>query len=144
MATPYKPVEPKSWLDPLCSDYVTIAGDLASVASYAIYGALGLGVLMALAALVRGPAEDNKGGNVRALAPNAGAASAIFAGLKDFVAAISAAPAWIALFGGGVLLFWMSGYAVPSYCQPPAPASDRAQTLNPSGNGQQGITPPRS
>lgn len=45
--------------------------------------------------------------------------------LKDLVDAIVAlvdslakAPTWIAMFGGAVLLLWMAGSNVPSFCAP--------------------------
>jgi hypothetical protein len=54
--------------------------------------------------------------------------------IKGFIEALTSAPTWLALFGGGLLLLWMAGNAVPEVCKP-APKEPPAQTRQGSSGG---------
>jgi hypothetical protein len=45
--------------------------------------------------------------------------TAVLDAMKSFLQALSAAPTWLALFGGGVLLVWLAGDAAPQQCACP-------------------------
>lgn len=141
MQSSYKAADPRQWLDPFCTDYLVVAKDLASASWWVLVAALAIGVLTGLAALFQGPPPKQGDSNLKALTTGAGTGAVIVAALKDFIQVLAAAPVWIALFGGGVLLFWISAYAVPDYCQPAPPQQQQtgqspAATIPPGGRGR--------
>lgn len=68
-----------------------------------------------------GKSGDDEAGGATAL-------QTIIDAVKGLVDAFAKAPTWLAMFGGGVLLLWMAGDAVPSYCLAPQANTTRPQT----------------
>lgn len=98
-----------------CREYVELAGDLASLGKVFLIAALVLGIAFGLVELLKKfqtPAtvvvtEDVETSSLKDLID----------ALKGFIEAIAKAPAWIALFGIGLLLFWAAGASVPAKCE---------------------------
>jgi hypothetical protein len=113
------------WIANYCRDYVLTLFDLGF---YTLVAAAILGIAFAAAAVVvalRTPSVAPKG-----VAP--ATATPILDALKAFIQALASAPPWLALFGGGVLLLWMSGNTVPDYCRAPEPPPRAPQSAPPS------------
>jgi hypothetical protein len=87
--------------------------DVASILAYVAAGFLIVGLLVGLAAAVVGlfrrPAQPD---------PNITTTSEAFLeALKGLIEALSAAPAWLGMFGAGLLLFWAIGDVAPDNCK---------------------------
>jgi hypothetical protein len=100
------------WLAGFCNDYAPTLFDLGW---WFVLAALIGGVLLAAVHVYRAatapappPPGDEAGGAV-GLPALAGA-------LKELVEVFTKAPAWLALFGAGILLLWMAGNAAPDEC----------------------------
>ncbi|PSJ40459.1 hypothetical protein [Allosphingosinicella deserti] len=74
-----------------------------------------LGILLAAAAVVSAWRQPAPAVLPRGAAPGP---TAILDAIKSFIQALSTAPTWLALFGGGLLLLWMAATVVPQTCQP--------------------------
>ena len=108
------------WLADFCRDYPLF---LFGAGKWMLVLGIVLGVALAVVTLILLlRKKDGAGDSLRA----AGAASptAILDAIKGFLQALSSAPTWLALFGGGILLIWMAGSVTPEQCQAPAPAAD--------------------
>jgi hypothetical protein len=95
-----------------CHEYAKLALDLAGWAKYFLVAALVLGIVYGLVEVIK---------RYQAAPPQPKAAPSalkdLIDSLKAFLEALSNAPAWLALFGVGLLLFWGVGAAVPDGCQ---------------------------
>jgi|GEM_PF-4719152 len=110
-----------------CQHYVRLAGDLASLGRPFVIAALILGIAFGIAetmARFRAPAAPAQ--TARGLADSP--LKDLIDALKGFLEALAKAPAWIAMMGVGVLLFWAAAATVPATCLPemnkPSPGPD--------------------
>ena len=109
---------PPEWVVDFCKDYSQF---LFGAGKWTLIAGIILGIALAIATVVLLlRKKDGAAENVRAA--NAVGATAVLDAVKGFLQALSSAPTWLALFGGGVLLLWMAGTAVPEICKPPAPS----------------------
>lgn len=109
---------PPEWATDYCKDYTLF---LFSAGKWTLIAGVLLGVALAAATiylLVR-KAPPAEGG---ALPAGAVSPTGILEAAKAFLQALSSAPTWLALFGCGVLLLWLSSIAAPEACKAP-PAS---------------------
>ena len=124
------------WVRDFCSEYTPFLFDAGW---WMIVLAIVLGVALAAAAVA---AEWRKGTQPTTEAVPAGggsgAATAILEAAKGFIQALASAPTWLALFGGGVLLLWLAGNAIPDLCDPPVKRSGAQQQGGAGGS----TTPP--
>lgn len=97
-----------------CREYVELAGDLASLGKIFLIAALVLGIAFGLVELLK--KLQTPPAVVTARVETSSLKDLIDA-LKGFIEAIAKAPAWIALFGIGLLLFWAAGASVPAKCE---------------------------
>ena len=123
---------PAPWIADFCNDYTPF---LFGMGKLTLFVGLVLGVALALAAIV---AEFRKksGGAGNLAAPAAGG---VLDAAKGFLQALSSAPTWLALFGGGILLLWLAGNSVPDICKPATPQAPQTRT-GPQTPGQSGGT----
>jgi hypothetical protein len=97
-------------MEKFCTDYIALGGRIAGMSMWFLYAALAVGVAFAIVDLIvrlRGTGAQLK----RASLTDG------FAALKDLVAALAAAPIWLALFAVGIVLFWVPGDAL-GVCKP--------------------------
>jgi hypothetical protein len=140
------PLPGPEWAIDFCRDYTLF---LFGAGKWTLIAGILLGVALAVTTIVLllMPKKEGAPG-----ARTAVAAPAVLDAIKGFLQALSSAPTWLALFGGGVLLLWMAGNAIPERCvcqagQPgcaqqagrPDPAGSRTpggagETANRSGN----------
>ena len=131
------------WLIEFCSDYTPF---LFSAGKWTIIAGILLGIAVAAAKVIlafRQPAGGNP-------ALEAAASPALLDAIKGFIQALTSAPTWLALFGGGLLLLWMAGNAVPEICNPapkgavnrqaPAGTAPAPQGSNSTGNAAAAAT----
>ena len=110
-----------------CESYIWFlfnAGKWTLIAGIVLGVALGIATIVLLLRKKDGAAQ-------RAAVANAATPTAILEAAKAFLQALSSAPTWLALFGGGVLLLWLAGSMRPSVC--PCPAS-QAGCVRPNGD----------
>lgn len=125
-------VPPAAWIADFCSDYTPF---LFSAGKLALIAGIILGIALALAAIVAELRKKPAGASGNLVAP-----PAVLDAVKGFIQALSSAPTWLALFGGGILLLWLAGNSVPDICKPPEPAAVQTQTTAPA-QGQAGSGP---
>jgi hypothetical protein len=109
------------WIIEFCQEY---APTLFSVGKWTILAGVALGIALAAAAVIaslRAPTAANQGVRNVAAPP-----TAVLDALRAFIQAIASAPTWLALFGGGLLLLWMSGNTAPDFCRPPLPPEPKS------------------
>jgi hypothetical protein len=116
------------WVADFCQDYTPF---LLTAGKLTLIAGIILGIALACAAIL---AEFRKkqGGAGNLVAPGASVLDAV----KGFIQALSSAPTWLALFGGGILLLWLAGNSVPEICKPTPPAQTQ-----PAPQGQGATTP---
>lgn len=131
------------WLTDFCGDYASTMLGLGwwFLVAALVVGAAGAAVLVYRTAVppVTGGGGDEAGG--------AAGLQAFADALKGLIEAFSKAPTWLAMLGGGVLLLWMAGNAVPQQCyalersaSAPAPAPAPG-VASPRGNNAPGGNP---
>jgi hypothetical protein len=116
------PAGPGSKAATFCGDYIHLAGGLAGLTYYFLIAALVLGIAYGVVELIK---------KYQAAPPPqkaaAGAIKDLIDSLRAFLEALAKAPAWLGLFGVGVILFWVVAAAVPGECNnafnDPYPAS---------------------
>ncbi|HYW14681.1 MAG TPA: hypothetical protein VE891_00815 [Allosphingosinicella sp.] len=128
------PAIPAPWIAEFCNDYTPL---LFSVGKWTLIAGVILGIALALAAIVAQLRKDAAGGagNFAPASP-----ATVLDAIKGFILALSSAPTWLALFGGGILLLWLAGNSVPDICEPPTRQAPQTQTA-PQAQGQGGATP---
>lgn len=107
---------PPAWANDFCRDYAPFlfsAGKWTLIAGILLGIALGIATIILLLRKKEGAADGIK-------AMNAATPVAMLDAVKGFLQALSSAPTWLALFGGGVLLLWLAGNAIPEICKPQA------------------------
>lgn len=109
------------WSTAFCKDYAPTALNLALL-FLIVAGVAAVVVIVIEAVRLRAkPKADESGGGP-------GAAASAIAGLIE---GLAKAPAWLALLGSGLFLFWMAGNAVPNFCllpqDRPAPGKSEAE-----------------
>lgn len=98
-----------------CREYVELAGDLAGLAKIFLIAALVLGIAYGFVEVLKRYQETPA---VRAgVAPNTTAIKEIAEAIKGLVEALAKAPVWLALFGVGLMIFWVAGSAIPAMCE---------------------------
>jgi hypothetical protein len=117
-----------------CKEYVELAGDVAGLGKAFLIAALVLGIIYAIVETIR-KYTDPVAPRTRAVA-GTGAIKELIDALKGFLEALAKAPAWIALFGIGLLVFWAAGASVPEQCvgelNRPYAETKAAERANPS------------
>ena len=119
-----------AWIVQFCAEYTPF---LFSAGKWMIVAGIVLGIVLAVANVyiaLRPPAagRDNREGVVPP--------TAVLDAIRGFIQALTSAPTWFALFGGGVLLLWMAGNAVPDICK--ATSSSSPGQARRDGNTQVG------
>lgn len=97
-----------------CQDYVLSAGQITGLVWWFLIAALVLGLAFGIVELIR-KFQEPRSRSVRGVAPST--LKDLIDALKGFIEALSKAPAWIALFGIGLLLFWAAGNSIPDECK---------------------------
>ena len=135
--------EPAASALTFCREYVELAGDLAGIAKVFLIAALVLGIAYAIVETIKkfreGPALTPRA------APGTSTIKELIEALKGFIEALAKAPAWLGLFGVGLLLFWVAGASLPDSCKaalnepygttsPPATPGAGDNTQNAAGN----------
>lgn len=106
-----------------CKDYI---GFLFWAGQWTLGASILLGIALAAATVVMTLRKP-----VAVAAPRGGPAPvAALDAIKGFIQALSSAPTWLALFGGGLLLLWMAGHMMPEIC----PAAKSEQTKGSAAN----------
>jgi hypothetical protein len=127
-------------METFCATYLSLGGDLAHWAKWFIVAALVVAVISALTEVIKAYRAPPTGR--LAPAPAATAIKDVAEALKSLITALSTAPIWLALFGAGVLLFWVPGNAVeicrPTTSQGVTNAGGGASTNPTSGSSQTG------
>jgi hypothetical protein len=129
------------WAADFCKDYVSF---LFTTGKWTLIAGILLGVLLAVAAVIAAMVAAFRKPAAPAGAVKAAAAAAspiqILEAMKAFLQALSSAPTWLALFGGGILLLWLAGAATPEICKPGGAERSGQQTerqrQTPPGNDQ--------
>ncbi|MDB5691460.1 MAG: hypothetical protein JWO81_523 [Alphaproteobacteria bacterium] len=107
----------KTQVNSFCHDYVYF---LFHAGRAAVIATIVLGILLAAAAVVLAVRKPPVVANAN-LATAIANPTPVIDSIRAFIQAIASAPTWLALFGGGLLLLWMAGYAAPDYCKAPPP-----------------------
>lgn len=119
MTIPVAP--PAPWIADFCNAYTPF---LFSAGKLTLFAGIVLGIALAIAAIIVALRKKPAGGGAN-LAP--AAPSAVLDAVKGFLQALSGAPTWLALFGGGILLLWLAGNSVPDICKPPVRQAPQEQ-----------------
>ena len=111
-----------------CEDYVKAAGDIADLAYWFIGAALLIGILHGFVEIVKKYRTPPNAPRVQQAA-----LKDLIDALKGLIEALASAPAWIALFAFGLVLFFAVGTSIPTKCeaemnQPYASAATDAET----------------
>lgn len=108
---------PQPWVEPFCGDY---APAMLTLAQYFLW--LGL-IFAAVAAIAELVAAFRPAGQAHVQQQQAGGGLApIIDALKGLLQALASAKPWLVLMILGILLLWMAGNAVPSFCAGGTPA----------------------
>lgn len=132
MANTLATTPPPEWVASFCEEYVWFLFDTGR---WTVRAGIVLGILLAVSVIVaafRKPPPGADGVRATVAMPTLDA-------IKGFLQALTSAPTWLALFGGGILLLWLAGAAMPDICKPAAtdrtaPRTERSQ--QPQGNAQ--------
>jgi len=120
-------------MENFCKTYLGLGGELAGLAKWFLIAALAAAVVAVAIEVMnsyRAPAAPRL-----APAPAPTAIKDLAEALKSLITALSSAPVWLALFGAGVLLFWVPGNAVGVCGQATDRASDDANRAGTKGTG---------
>lgn len=119
-----------------CREYVELAGDLASLGKVFLIAALVLGIAFGVVELLKSLQTRQ---NIVTDAAGSSTLKDLIDALKGFIEALAKAPAWIAMFGIGLLLFWSAGASVPEKCE--TEMNKPYGMATPTGTPAQGQTP---
>ena len=105
---------PSEWMKDFCASY---GPDMIAMAKLFLYAGLVMGIVFAAAQAYKLYREAEamkapRGEKGDVPAPGAGE------NVKALVAVLSAASAWLALAIVGIILLWLAGTAVPTFCIP--------------------------
>lgn len=122
-----------AWVADFCDSYAPVA---FNIGKWSMIAGLVLGAVLAIFAAVTTVVMPSAAKTATA---NSGAGPVLTA-LKGLIEALSNAPPWIALFGGGLALFWIAGTVQPDMCK--TDRQLRAETAASSGATSRPKTPP--
>ena len=91
-----------------CEDYIGVAGSVLDLAYWFVVAALVLGIAYGIAELFKKPQVP--GPKVQSSLKD------LIDALKGLIQAVASAPAWIALFAFGLVLFWAAA-SIPPECE---------------------------
>ncbi len=103
-----------------CKGYVPLATDIAGLAKYFLIASLVVAIAAAAIELWGKLQPPPVGGPVARVAGGAAGLKEMVGAIKDLIAAVAAAPLWLALFAVGIAVFWVPGSAVGEACTPTA------------------------
>ncbi len=132
--TPDAAARARHWSAEFCADYAPAAFDLAWWFLVVALVAGVIGALLEAWARFRAPPAVAAGE-----AGGAAALPAMVTAIKGLIDGFSKAPAWLALLGSGLFLFWLAGNAVPAFCLLP---EDRPASREADENGQDATPDP--
>jgi hypothetical protein len=117
----------QAWHDPFCSRYAIL---MFEYGRWFLLAALIIGTIGAVAVIVKlfsskPEGDETGGGNMLQ------SSIAAFTALID---SLAKAPTWIAMVGAGLVLMWMSGHALPTFCEG-TQADSESQEVSDSANG---------
>jgi hypothetical protein len=113
---------PMPWAQSFCHQYIYF---LFYVGGAAVIVGILLGIALAAAAVVIAIRKPPAAANM-ALAGEVANPTPVIDSIRAFIQAIAAAPTWLALFGGGLLLLWLAGFTTPDICKAVSPAAAAA------------------
>lgn len=102
-----------AWQLEFCANYAPL---LLSLGKWFVVAALIIGALLGAVRIINAyrQRENDPDEDVWARTPTPW--QTIIAAIAGLVDSLTKAPTWLAMFGGGLLLLWMAGNAVPQFC----------------------------
>jgi hypothetical protein len=114
---------PMPWAQSFCHQYIYF---LFYVGGAAVIVGILLGIALAAAAVIIAIRKPPVVSASTAVTEDIANPTPVIDSIRAFIQAIAAAPTWLALFGGGLLLLWLAGFTTPDICKPVPPAAAAA------------------